>query len=176
MSNPPRPLLAGYPAYLGARLASFYERAGRVTCLGGPKREGSVTIVGAVSPPGGDFSDPVTSATLSIVQVGSVQGTQVLVCLLRLRWPMWCASVSACGAVVEAGVHQVCLARTCPITICKRKPCMSCAMRALSTSYLSRHPMHCKLVNKRGCSQPHVSALMQTHAVKGHLCAAACDA
>jgi hypothetical protein len=61
---------AGYPAYLGARLASFYERAGRVMCLGGPKREGSVTIVGAVSPPGGDFSDPVTAATLSIVQVG----------------------------------------------------------------------------------------------------------
>jgi len=59
----------GYPAYLGARLASFYERAGRVKCLGSPDREGSVTIVGAVSPPGGDFSDPVTSATLSIVQV-----------------------------------------------------------------------------------------------------------
>ena len=63
------PADGGYPAYLGARLASFYERAGRVTCLGGPKRTGSVTIVGAVSPPGGDFSDPVTSATLSIVQV-----------------------------------------------------------------------------------------------------------
>ncbi|KAF5833380.1 vacuolar-type H+-ATPase subunit A [Dunaliella salina] len=63
------PADSGYPAYLAARLASFYERAGRVTCLGGPKREGSVTIVGAVSPPGGDFSDPVTSATLSIVQV-----------------------------------------------------------------------------------------------------------
>merc|ERR1712232_1399597 len=53
----------------GARLASFYERSGRVTCLGSPAREGSVTIVGAVSPPGGDFTDPVTSATLSIVQV-----------------------------------------------------------------------------------------------------------
>lgn len=63
------PADSGYPAYLGARLASFYERAGRVTCLGGPKREGSVTIVGAVSPPGGDFSDPVTMATLGIVQV-----------------------------------------------------------------------------------------------------------
>ena len=61
--------MPGYPAYLGARLASFYERAGRVTCLGSPKREGSVTIVGAVSPPGGDFSDPVTMATLGIVQV-----------------------------------------------------------------------------------------------------------
>ena len=59
----------GYPAYLRARLASFYERAGRVVCMGSPAREGSVTIVGAVSPPGGDFSDPVTTATLSIVQV-----------------------------------------------------------------------------------------------------------
>merc|ERR1712032_637100 len=63
------PADAGYPAYLGARLASFYERSGRVKCLGSPEREGSVTIVGAVSPPGGDFTDPVTSATLSIVQV-----------------------------------------------------------------------------------------------------------
>ncbi|KAK6634048.1 hypothetical protein RUM44_004655 [Polyplax serrata] len=63
------PADSGYPAYLGARLASFYERAGRVKCLGNPDREGSVSIVGAVSPPGGDFSDPVTSATLGIVQV-----------------------------------------------------------------------------------------------------------
>jgi V-type H+-transporting ATPase subunit A len=59
----------GYPAYLQARLASFYERAGKVACLGNPKRHGSVTIVGAVSPAGGDFSDPVCAATLSIVQV-----------------------------------------------------------------------------------------------------------
>ena len=63
------PADSGYPAYLAARLASFYERAGKVKCLGSPARTGSVTIVGAVSPPGGDFSDPVTSATLSIVQV-----------------------------------------------------------------------------------------------------------
>merc|ERR1719158_577004 len=63
------PADSGYPAYLGARLASFYERAGRSKCLGNPQREGSVSIVGAVSPPGGDFSDPVTSATLGIVQV-----------------------------------------------------------------------------------------------------------
>merc|ERR1712063_190957 len=63
------PADAGYPAYLGARLASFYERSGRVECVGFPPREGTVTIVGAVSPPGGDFTDPVTSATLSIVQV-----------------------------------------------------------------------------------------------------------
>lgn len=59
----------GFPAYLGAKLASFYERAGHVTALGSPERKGSVSIVGAVSPPGGDFSDPVTSATLGIVQV-----------------------------------------------------------------------------------------------------------
>ncbi|KAJ2749684.1 H(+)-transporting V1 sector ATPase subunit A [Coemansia pectinata] len=63
------PADSGYPAYLGARLASFYERAGKVRCLGGPERYGSVSVVGAVSPPGGDFSDPVTSATLGIVQV-----------------------------------------------------------------------------------------------------------
>ena len=59
----------GFPAYLGAKLASFYERAGRAQCLGSPDRTGSVSIVGAVSPPGGDFSDPVTSSTLGIVQV-----------------------------------------------------------------------------------------------------------
>lgn len=63
------PADSGYPAYLAARLASFYERAGKVTCIGNPSRTGSVSIVGAVSPPGGDFSDPVTSATLGIVQV-----------------------------------------------------------------------------------------------------------
>ncbi|RYO88040.1 hypothetical protein DL766_008018 [Monosporascus sp. MC13-8B] len=59
----------GYPAYLGSKLASFYERAGKTSCLGSPEREGSVSIVGAVSPPGGDFSDPVTTSTLNIVQV-----------------------------------------------------------------------------------------------------------
>ncbi|KAJ1796864.1 H(+)-transporting V1 sector ATPase subunit A [Coemansia sp. RSA 2399] len=63
------PADSGYPAYLSARLASFYERAGKVKCIGGPERFGSVSVVGAVSPPGGDFSDPVTSATLGIVQV-----------------------------------------------------------------------------------------------------------
>ena len=63
------PADSGYPAYLGAKLAQFYERAGRVRCLGSPDREGSVSIVGAVSPPGGDFSDPVTAATLSIKSI-----------------------------------------------------------------------------------------------------------
>jgi len=57
----------GFPAYLGSRLSSFYERAGLVDCLGGPERTGSVTVVGAVSPPGADFSEPVTQNTLRIV-------------------------------------------------------------------------------------------------------------
>lgn len=66
--RPGKPRVARPLARRARRLASFYERAGRCMCLGSPKREGSVTIVGAVSPPGGDFSDPVTSATLAIVQ------------------------------------------------------------------------------------------------------------
>jgi V-type H+-transporting ATPase subunit A len=63
------PADSGYPAYLGARLASFYERSGKAKLVGSPERIGSISIVGAVSPPGGDFSDPVCSATLGIVQV-----------------------------------------------------------------------------------------------------------
>lgn len=59
----------GYPAYMPSKLSKFYERAGKVACLGSPDRTGSVSIVGAVSPPGGDFSDPVTGATLNNVQV-----------------------------------------------------------------------------------------------------------
>ncbi|HHV63246.1 MAG TPA: V-type ATP synthase subunit A [Firmicutes bacterium] len=59
----------GYPAYLGSRVAEFYERAGRVVCLGKDGREGRLTVVGAVSPPGGDLSEPVTQATLRIVKV-----------------------------------------------------------------------------------------------------------
>ncbi|KAH3668541.1 hypothetical protein OGAPHI_002295 [Ogataea philodendri] len=59
----------GFPAYLGAKLASFYERAGKSVALGSPDRLGSVSIVAAVSPAGGDFSDPVTTSTLGITQV-----------------------------------------------------------------------------------------------------------
>ncbi|NLC69543.1 MAG: V-type ATP synthase subunit A [Clostridiaceae bacterium] len=59
----------GYPAYLASRLAQFYERAGRVICLGTDGRGGSITAIGAVSPPGGDFSEPVTQATLRIIKV-----------------------------------------------------------------------------------------------------------
>jgi V/A-type H+-transporting ATPase subunit A len=63
------PAEEGYPAYLGARMASFYERAGRVECLGKPDREGALAIIGAVSPPGGDLSDSVVQATLHVVKV-----------------------------------------------------------------------------------------------------------
>lgn len=63
------PAEEGYPSYLGSRLAEFYERAGRVEVLGKPERIGSLTIVGAVSPPGGDFTEPVTTNTLRFVRV-----------------------------------------------------------------------------------------------------------
>lgn len=59
----------GYPAYLGTRIAEFYERAGKVLCLGGQDRNGALTVVGAVSPAGGDLSDPVVQATLRVVKV-----------------------------------------------------------------------------------------------------------
>ena len=59
----------GYPAYLASRLAQYYERAGVVKCLGSEDREGSITAIGAVSPPGGDISEPVSQATMRIVKV-----------------------------------------------------------------------------------------------------------
>lgn len=61
----------GFPAYLGTKLAAFYERAGKVECLGadGEKRTGSVSVVGSVSPPGGDLSEPVVQNTLRVVKV-----------------------------------------------------------------------------------------------------------
>lgn len=59
----------GYPAYLGSRLAQFYERAGRVITLGSDDKEGALSVIGAVSPPGGDISEPVSQATLRIVKV-----------------------------------------------------------------------------------------------------------
>ena len=59
----------GYPAYLASRAAEFYERAGKVVCYGSDGREGAITVIGAVSPPGGDISEPVSQATLRIVKV-----------------------------------------------------------------------------------------------------------
>jgi V/A-type H+-transporting ATPase subunit A len=63
------PAEEGYPAYLSARIAAFYERAGRVQCCGKPEREGALSIIGAVSPPGGDLSDSVVQATLHVVKI-----------------------------------------------------------------------------------------------------------
>ncbi len=69
------PAEEGYPAYLAARIASFYERAGRTECIGKPEREGALSTIGAVSPPGGDLSDSVVQATLHVVKVfWSLQG------------------------------------------------------------------------------------------------------
>ena len=59
----------GYPAYLASRIAEFYERAGKVVCLGSEKRIGALSVIGAVSPPGGDLSDPVVQSTLKVVKV-----------------------------------------------------------------------------------------------------------
>jgi V/A-type H+-transporting ATPase subunit A len=59
----------GYPAYLASRIAEFYERAGKVVCLGSDKRRGALSVIGAVSPPGGDLSDPVVQSTLKVVKV-----------------------------------------------------------------------------------------------------------
>jgi V/A-type H+-transporting ATPase subunit A len=59
----------GYPAYLGSRIASFYERSGNAVCLGSEKRSGALSLIGAVSPPGGDLSEPVVQATLRVVKV-----------------------------------------------------------------------------------------------------------
>ena len=59
----------GYPAYLASRIAEFYERAGKVICLGSDQREGALSVIGAVSPPGGDLSDPVVQSTLKVVKV-----------------------------------------------------------------------------------------------------------
>ncbi|CAF1401220.1 unnamed protein product [Adineta ricciae] len=94
------PAEAGFPAYLGTRLASFYERAGRVRCLGNPVREGSVTIIGAVSPPGGDFSDPVTIQTLNVVQVFWGLDRKLA---QRKHFPSvnWLSSYSKCAFVLD---------------------------------------------------------------------------
>jgi V/A-type H+-transporting ATPase subunit A len=59
----------GYPAYLASRIAEFYERSGKVVCLGSDNRQGALSVIGAVSPPGGDLSDPVVQSTLKVVKV-----------------------------------------------------------------------------------------------------------
>ena len=90
----------GFPAYLPDRLAEFYERAGRVLCLGRPERQGSVTALGAVSPPGGDFTEPVTTHTLRFVGTMWALDTDLA---YRRHFPAinWLRSFSQYADIVE---------------------------------------------------------------------------
>ncbi len=94
------PVERGFPAYLPDRIAEFYERAGRVKCLGRPNREGSVTILGAVSPPGGDFNEPVTIHTLRFVGTMWALDTDLA---YRRHFPAinWLISFSQYADVIE---------------------------------------------------------------------------
>ncbi len=91
----------GYPAYLGSRLADFYERAGKVDTIGGEPRTGSVSVIGAVSPPGGDFSEPVTQNTLRMVKVFWALDSDLA---YRRHFPAinWLTSYSLYSAQVDA--------------------------------------------------------------------------
>ncbi len=95
----------GYPAYLGSRLANFYERSGYVKTLGRPERSGSLTIMGAVSPPGADFSEPVTQATLRIVRALYALDVNLA---YRRHYPAihWLTSYSLYVDIVEDWWHK----------------------------------------------------------------------
>ncbi|MEB2835788.1 MAG: ATP synthase subunit A [Desulfurococcales archaeon] len=99
------PAEEGYPSYLASRLAEFYERAGRVEALGSPERLGSVTIVGAVSPPGGDFTEPVTSHTKRFIRVFWALDTKLA---YSRHYPAinWIISYSAYVDLVEDWWHK----------------------------------------------------------------------
>ena len=79
----------GYPAYLASRLAQFYERAGSVECIGSDERRGSLTAVGAVSPPGGDLSEPVSQATMRTIIRGPLISSTVLYSRIIRRPLLW---------------------------------------------------------------------------------------
>ena len=126
------PADSGYPAYLGARLAAFYERAGRAECLGSPTREGTVTVIGAVSPPGGDFSDPVTAATLSIVQVFWGLDKK------RVRGVLYVSSMASLrlldGVLSSDAIAATRYRRDPPCTRHRRDPLSNAGSRSASTS------------------------------------------
>jgi len=95
----------GYPAYLAARIASFYERVGFVDCQGRPERSGTLTIIGAVSPPGGDLSEPVVQATLRVVKVfWSLEDT--LAAARHFPAISWLRSYSLYQRVVDAWANE----------------------------------------------------------------------
>ncbi len=95
----------GYPAYLSSRLAAFYERGGRVTCLGKDKRQGCISIIGAVSPPGGDLADPVVQGTLRVTKVYWGLDDQLA---FQRHFPAinWLSSYSLYQDVVDAWAHK----------------------------------------------------------------------
>lgn len=95
----------GYPAYLGSRLADYYERAGKVICLGKDGREGAITAIGAVSPPGGDISEPVTQSTLRIVKVFWGLDAQLA---YQRHFPSinWLSSYSLYGDKIDAWMNE----------------------------------------------------------------------
>lgn len=95
----------GYPAYLGSRLADYYERAGKVICLGKDGREGAITAIGAVSPPGGDISEPVTQSTLRIVKVFWGLDAQLA---YQRHFPSinWLTSYSLYGDKIDAWMNE----------------------------------------------------------------------
>jgi V/A-type H+-transporting ATPase subunit A len=99
------PAEEGYPSYLASRLAEFYERAGRVETLGSPDRLGSVTVVGAVSPPGGDFTEPVTSHTKRFIRVFWALDTKLA---YSRHYPAinWIMSYSAYAETVASWWHE----------------------------------------------------------------------
>ncbi len=99
------PAEEGYPSYLASRIAEFYERAGRVVALGSPERIGSVTLVGAVSPPGGDFSEPVTSHTMRFIRVFWALDTKLA---YSRHYPAinWLLSYSAYADLVSEWWHK----------------------------------------------------------------------
>jgi len=99
------PAEEGYPSYLASRLAEFYERAGRVETLGSPHRLGSVTVVGAVSPPGGDFTEPVTSHTKRFIRVFWALDTKLA---YSRHYPAinWLISYSAYAETVAEWWHE----------------------------------------------------------------------
>ena len=95
----------GYPAYLASRLAEFYERAGEVECMGKDERVGAVSAIGAVSPPGGDISEPVSQATLRIVKVSGA-------CLRPLPMRVTSRPLTGCRAIPF--IRTACVSITMP--------------------------------------------------------------
>lgn len=112
----------GYPAYLASRIAEFYERAGAVVCLGGDDRRGSISAIGAVSPPGGDISEPVSQATLRIVKV--FWGLSSSLAYKRhFRRLTGCSHIRSTSAVCRNGSATMFRLNG---TSCVPKPCVSC--------------------------------------------------